>query len=218
MVRYFGLYANAHRGKVRKTSLPLRIVEEEIRRLPAKGWAALIRKVYEADPMTCPKCGGRMEVIAFITDLRAVDRIIDHLKLTFTAQRPPPYAGGGQSAALFRAGPGGRDSHHLHGFSRPLPFPPGGGRRDRGAYREIDAARDHPAVIAHQGMDWFKELGYYDRKAVHNLKYFTWIEQQGKTSEELNAQWRPEYWEEMFTGEIDTFERLIANFNREVGL
>jgi len=91
-------------------------------------------------------------------------------------------------------------------------------RRSRGAYREIDAARDHAAVVAGQGIDWFKELGYRDRKAVHNLKYFTWVEQQGKTSEELTAQWQPEYWEDMFTGEIDTFERLIAEFNREVGL
>jgi cysteine synthase len=91
-------------------------------------------------------------------------------------------------------------------------------RRDRGAYTEMDAARDHAAVIGHQGMDWYKELGYYDRKAIHNLKYFTWIEQQGKTSEELNAQWQPEYWQEMFEGEIGTFERLIADFNRKVGL
>jgi len=47
MVRYYGLYANAHRGKVKKASLSpsaLRIVEEELRRLPSKGWAALIRK------------------------------------------------------------------------------------------------------------------------------------------------------------------------------
>ncbi len=73
MVRYYGLYANAHRGKVKKASLSpsvLRIVEEELRRLPSKGWAALIRKphiglrsaamirkVYEVDPMLCPKCG-----------------------------------------------------------------------------------------------------------------------------------------------------------------
>jgi cysteine synthase len=91
-------------------------------------------------------------------------------------------------------------------------------RRDRGPYREIDAARDHAAVIGHQGIDWFKELNYSDRKAVHNLKYFTWVEQQGKTSEELNAQWQPEYWQEMFEGEIGNFERLIADFNREVGL
>ena len=73
MVRYYGLYANAHRGKVKKASLSpsvFRIVEEELRRLPSKGWAALIRKphiglrsaamireVYEVDPMLSPKCG-----------------------------------------------------------------------------------------------------------------------------------------------------------------
>jgi len=56
-VRYYGVYANAHRGKVRKASLapsPLRIVEVELRRVPSKGWASLIRKVYEVEPMTCP--------------------------------------------------------------------------------------------------------------------------------------------------------------------
>jgi len=40
--------------------------------------------------MVCPKCGGSMKVVAFITDDQAVDRIIDHLKLTFVAERPPP--------------------------------------------------------------------------------------------------------------------------------
>jgi hypothetical protein len=92
-VRYYGLYANAHRGKVRKASLgpsPLRMVEEELRPLPAKGWAEMIRKVYEVDPMVCPQCGGKMRVIAFLTDYAVVDRIIDHLKLTFIAERPPP--------------------------------------------------------------------------------------------------------------------------------
>jgi len=132
MVRYFGLYANAHRGKVKKASqspTALRIVEEELRRLPSKGWAALIRKpyiglrsaalirkphiglrsaamirkVYEVDPMICPnseasyrtakrcpKCGGRMKVVAFLTEVAVVDRIIDHLELTFVADRPQP--------------------------------------------------------------------------------------------------------------------------------
>ena len=92
-VRYFGLYANAHRGKVRKASLeafPLRMVEEELRPIPAKGWAEMIRKVYEVDPLTCVKCGGTMKIIAFLTDYSVVDRIIDHLKLTFVADRPPP--------------------------------------------------------------------------------------------------------------------------------
>jgi hypothetical protein len=93
MVRYYGLYANAHRGKVKKASLaafPLRIVEEELRRVPSKGWAAMIRKVYEVDPMVCPRCGGAMHVVAFLTEHAVVDRIIDHLKLTFVAERPPP--------------------------------------------------------------------------------------------------------------------------------
>jgi hypothetical protein len=51
----------------------------------------MIRKVYEVDPMVCPKCGGRMKVVAFITEVAVVDRIIDHLKLRFTAAKPPPF-------------------------------------------------------------------------------------------------------------------------------
>ncbi|MBM3312281.1 MAG: pyridoxal-phosphate dependent enzyme, partial [Candidatus Aminicenantes bacterium] len=90
-------------------------------------------------------------------------------------------------------------------------------RRERGEYRDMDAARDQAAVIAHQGLDGFKELGYQDRKALHNLKYFTWVEQQGKTVEELNALWRPDYWREIFTEEIGPLEGLIADFNREAG-
>jgi hypothetical protein len=92
-VRYYGLYANAHRGKVKKANLaafPLRMVEDELRRLPAKGWAEMIRKVYEVDPMVCPQCGGTMKIIAFLTDYAVVDHIIDHLKLTFVAEKPPP--------------------------------------------------------------------------------------------------------------------------------
>ena len=72
-VRYYGLYANAHRGKVKKASLgffSLRMVEEELRPIPAKGWAEMIRKVYEVDPLICPRCGGRMKVVA-LPSLRA---------------------------------------------------------------------------------------------------------------------------------------------------
>jgi len=93
MVRYYGLYANAHRGKVKKESLSPsapRMAEEDLKRIPSKGWAAMIRKVYEIDPMLCPKCGGRMKVVAFLTEYAVVDRIIDHLKLTFVADKPPP--------------------------------------------------------------------------------------------------------------------------------
>jgi hypothetical protein len=41
-------------------------------------------------PLICPKCGGQMKVIAFLTDYQAVDCIIDHLKLVFVAEKPPP--------------------------------------------------------------------------------------------------------------------------------
>jgi hypothetical protein len=51
----------------------------------------MIRKVYEVDPMVCPKCGGTMKVIAFIVDYTAVDRILDHLKLTFAAEAGVEY-------------------------------------------------------------------------------------------------------------------------------
>jgi hypothetical protein len=92
MVRYFGLYANAHRGKVRKSEEAagkLIIIEEESRKIPRRGWAEMIRKVYEVDPLLCPKCGGEMKVIAFITDYPIIDRIINHLKPTFVAAKPP---------------------------------------------------------------------------------------------------------------------------------
>ncbi len=71
MIRYCGLYANAHRGKINKTgvspSYPL-IIEEEERFVPSKGWAEMIRKGYEVDPLLCPSCRGQMSIIAFIED------------------------------------------------------------------------------------------------------------------------------------------------------
>ncbi|MFZ2054033.1 MAG: hypothetical protein WAU81_07525 [Candidatus Aminicenantales bacterium] len=51
----------------------------------------MIRKVYEVDPMVCPKCEGTIKIIVFITQFRAVDRIIDHLKSTFVAAKLPPF-------------------------------------------------------------------------------------------------------------------------------
>ena len=66
------------------------MIEEELRPVPSKGWAEMIRKVYEVDPMICPRCGGRMKVVAFLTEPAVVDRIIRHLGLTFVAEKPPP--------------------------------------------------------------------------------------------------------------------------------
>jgi len=58
--------------------------------VPSKGWAEMIKKVYEIDPLLCPKCAGRMKVISFIQDYAVIDKIINHLKLSFIAERPRP--------------------------------------------------------------------------------------------------------------------------------
>ena len=92
-IRYFGLYTNAHRGKTRKAEQVAQksiIVEEECPSTLRRGWAEMIRKVYEVDPIVCPQSGGTMKIIAFLTDFSVVDRIINHLKLTFLADKPPP--------------------------------------------------------------------------------------------------------------------------------
>lgn len=49
----------------------------------------MIRKVNEVDLVFCPGCGGTMKVIALLTEPVVVDQIIDHLKLTFVAEKPP---------------------------------------------------------------------------------------------------------------------------------
>jgi cysteine synthase len=86
-------------------------------------------------------------------------------------------------------------------------------RRERGSYSAIQAAKDHAGPLAHQSIDFYKELTYYERKAIHNLKYYTWVEQQGKTYEEINAQWDPEYWRGLFEDEVGYFDQLIGEFN-----
>jgi hypothetical protein len=88
-----GLYSNAHMGKMRKAGTQLShppIIEDDPSYVPSKGWAEMVRKVYEVDPLICPSCGGQMKVISFIEDPKAIDRIIGHLKITFQAERPPP--------------------------------------------------------------------------------------------------------------------------------
>lgn len=89
---------------------------------------------------------------------------------------------------------------------------------DRGQFTEKDASVIYHASLLHQTMENAKELGYYDRLAVHNLKYYTWIEQQGKELEELNAQWYDrEYWTKI-QALVPQIEELIKKFNDEVGI
>ena len=85
-----------------------------------------------------------------------------------------------------------------------------------GAYNNTQALVDWNSVIKKQSIDYFKELNYYDKKSIHNLKYFTWVEQQGKEVEELDAQWYDEnYWERRFTI-APKWDKLIDDFNKQV--
>jgi len=87
--------------------------------------------------------------------------------------------------------------------------------KERGAYRAQDAIADFAGPLAHQSADYFKELTHPERKAIHNLKYYTWVEQQGKTSAELTEQWNPEYWRALFEDEVAYFDQLIEEFNQQ---
>lgn len=84
---------------------------------------------------------------------------------------------------------------------------------EKGAYSKTQAAVDFGACLMKQTIDYTKELSYYDKKAIHNLKYYTWVEQQGKTVEELNEQWNPEYWTNLFENEVEYFDKMIEEFN-----
>jgi len=64
-----------------------------------------------------------------------------------------------------------------------------------------------------------RELSYYDKRQIHNLKYFTWIEQQGKELTELDKQWYdfPEFWDRIHS-QVDEIDKLIEQSNERSGL
>lgn len=90
-------------------------------------------------------------------------------------------------------------------------------REKFGRYKKEDAVKDFNRYLMGETIDYTKELGYYDRKAIHNLKYFTWVEQQGKNSNDLRKLWEPDFWTEMYS-HIDEWDKDIEEFNRLVGL
>ena len=88
-------------------------------------------------------------------------------------------------------------------------------REKSGEYTEIDAAKDFDMMM-NLSTDNMLELRYYDRKRVHNLKYYTWIEQQGKDLDELNAQWYDrDYWAKIHRL-IPEIDEKIEEFNELV--
>ena len=91
-------------------------------------------------------------------------------------------------------------------------------RGQRGEYDILQAVRDFEQCLPGVRCDNMKELNYNDRKAIHNLKYYTWVEQQGKDVEELNQLWYDrDVWNTMFR-QVERWDELINEFNERTGL
>ena len=89
-------------------------------------------------------------------------------------------------------------------------------REAEGEFSDQNAAAAYHQYLLGESTDNMLELDYNDRKRIHNLKYFTWVEQQGKSYEEIQTQWYDdEYWRSIpkQVGEIDA---LIDEFNERV--
>ena len=89
-------------------------------------------------------------------------------------------------------------------------------RNANGQFTYKDAVGVHSASLLHQNIDNALELTYYDKLRIHNLKYYTWVEQQGKTYAEINSQWYDRtYWKSL-PAMADKIDNLIEEFNKEV--
>lgn len=88
-------------------------------------------------------------------------------------------------------------------------------RAERGSFSELDAAACAARYLQGIGTDNLRELGHHDRKQLHNLKYFTWVEQQHRSPDELRRLWDPDFWTETFA-QVDHWDRRIEDFNRRV--
>jgi cysteine synthase len=90
-------------------------------------------------------------------------------------------------------------------------------RQSEGAFDRDAAVAAWAGSLQGQRADNVLELTWPERRRVHNLKYYTWVEQQGRTVEELNAQWAdPGYWTGI-QAQGPVIDTLIEAFNRDVG-
>jgi len=91
-------------------------------------------------------------------------------------------------------------------------------RSERGEYSGYQAAADLDTCLINLTMDSMQELSYWDKKRLHNLKYFTWVEQLGKDVEELDRQWyEKNYWKDKYHSFLE-WDALIREFNEKTGL
>jgi len=91
-------------------------------------------------------------------------------------------------------------------------------REERGDYNINQAEIDYKEVLIDQTTNWMLELNYYDKRRIHNLKYFTWVEQRGKSVEELEEQWNNENYFKEKLNSYKFWDEKIREFNERVGL
>jgi len=87
-----------------------------------------------------------------------------------------------------------------------------------GEYDQQDAAVHYNLYLLGENTNNLEDLTHYTRRRVHNLKYYTWVEQQGKTYEEIMDQWyERDYWTDI-QDQVDEIDDLITAFNKRTGL
>ena len=90
--------------------------------------------------------------------------------------------------------------------------------QEKGPFEERDAAVVFERSLQGLTIDFMQELSYYDKKRIHNLKYYTWVEQQGKSYEEIQRQWYDETYWTSISESVDQIDDLIEAFNKKTGL
>jgi hypothetical protein len=98
MVRYQGAYANrvrklyrveevepggpgAGEGVLEQGRVGVGESEEQVSELAGqrrRSWARLLRRIYEVDPLVCPRCAGELKIVSVITDPVVIDEILAH--------------------------------------------------------------------------------------------------------------------------------------------
>ena len=93
-VRYYGYYSNKSRGMRKKAdthdTIPAVIPNDMLSKEFRQNWARLIQKIYEVDPLICPKCQGQMRIISFIEEFDIIEKILRHLGLWDIRNHDPP--------------------------------------------------------------------------------------------------------------------------------
>ncbi|WKZ57680.1 MAG: transposase zinc-binding domain-containing protein [Bdellovibrionota bacterium] len=89
ITRYYGWYSCRARGeRDKRRPVPDRATTEEQKGAPSVSWAACMKRIFEIDPLECPRCKGQMRIVAFLTDEREILKIADSLRIP-RPQAPP---------------------------------------------------------------------------------------------------------------------------------